>query len=383
MVNDNEKQSDIQCPVYPLGDFTPIDPAALDEILAALPHSTVGRFETGAITPDRRLDMCKQALGPIGCQRLSSSLNANSPFRAILLGTNGLGDEGAVEIARASAKCDQLRTLYLGCNGITAKSMHELGAAVENGNIEGLWLKRNPVGDAGVLILSDFLERGTGLKILDLTNSGMTDGSLPRLVDAICSGATPLERVYLGCNQLGPNTEPVISRLVSECKTLKGLFLSGNPIGTQSAIKILGNLRKSEQFGLVEIGLGDCNLCLEAVEALCCCSHWTQIGLGRIPAAKKLNVIKNEIGDAGADVITTWLPTADSILQLDLNHCQITTKGTRALIAASVNHPTLVRLRLDANDVSSAEQLVLQAMHKQRSLKHLDPLLLDIKSVFR
>ncbi|WP_143230406.1 hypothetical protein [Actinosynnema sp. ALI-1.44] len=103
-------------------------------------------FPVGTALPDGRLDLCKSHLGPVGVQSVVDALPGAGPVRHLLLGTDGLGDEGAVSATEGAIKAGA-STVYLGCNGIGeggACSVAERIAA-SPGIVRGLWLKRNPL----------------------------------------------------------------------------------------------------------------------------------------------------------------------------------------------------------------------------------------------
>ena len=68
---------------------------------------------------------------------------------SLLLGTDGIGNAGAADVAELVGKNSALEVLYLGCNKIDAAGVAPLAASltVPNSSVTGLWLKRNPVGE--------------------------------------------------------------------------------------------------------------------------------------------------------------------------------------------------------------------------------------------
>src|SRR5262245_38954211 len=56
-------------------------------------------FPRGTLLPDGRLDLCKQGLGVEGCRAVTEALVGNTVVRSLLLGTNGIGDDGAEAVA--------------------------------------------------------------------------------------------------------------------------------------------------------------------------------------------------------------------------------------------------------------------------------------------
>jgi len=104
-------------------------------------------FPRGTVMPDGRLDLCKQDLGVMGCHLVTEALANNDAIASLLLGTNGIGDRGAKDVARLIQRNNRLEIVYLGCNGISSTGIAALAEALtQNQSIAGLWLKRNPIG---------------------------------------------------------------------------------------------------------------------------------------------------------------------------------------------------------------------------------------------
>jgi hypothetical protein len=124
----------------PVAELGPL----LDWLRAGRPAGERLDFAVGTALPDGRLDLCKQGLGAEGAALVAEALaQGPSPVRHLLLGTDGLGDEGAEAVAGGSG---DVETLYLGCNGITAggacRIADQLRASPQV--VTGVWLKRNP-----------------------------------------------------------------------------------------------------------------------------------------------------------------------------------------------------------------------------------------------
>eukprot|EP01084_Bolivina_argentea_P236829 398168_1 len=78
-------------------------------------------FEKGTIICDwngsQRLDLCKQQLGPRNTPLLTAALRDNDTISALLLGANGIGNDGAKCIADLIRHgTNTLSTIFLGCN---------------------------------------------------------------------------------------------------------------------------------------------------------------------------------------------------------------------------------------------------------------------------
>src|SRR5205085_25217 len=112
----------ILCPIYHIQEIVPCPP---EEVLPLVEHlrANVGvaeatAFPRGTILSDGRLDLCKQSLGPGGCRLVTEALAENTFVKSLLLGTDGIGNVGAGDVARLIKRNNHLEIVYLGCNRI-------------------------------------------------------------------------------------------------------------------------------------------------------------------------------------------------------------------------------------------------------------------------
>ncbi len=89
--------------------------------------------------PPERLDFTAGTALP------ETGADGPSPVRHLLLGTDGLGDEGAAAVAASGG---EVETLYLGCNGITAAGACRIADQLRASPqvVTGVWLKRRKTG---------------------------------------------------------------------------------------------------------------------------------------------------------------------------------------------------------------------------------------------
>lgn len=152
------EQHIIHCPINSVSATSPdvlarIAPL-IEHLKSNMPVADTKTFPCGTAIPDGRLDLCKQGLGITGCQMVTDALIDNSTVISFLLGTNGIGNIGAASVAKLIEQNDRIEIVYLGCNRIDETGIAKLTAALTcNTSVTGLWLKRNPIGDRGRVIL--------------------------------------------------------------------------------------------------------------------------------------------------------------------------------------------------------------------------------------
>ncbi|MFE5091509.1 gala protein [Streptomyces sp. NPDC056638] len=321
----------IEHPDIPLADAALLDPL-LERLESAHPVEADETFPLGTLRVDGRVDLCKQGLGAAGAVRVMPAV-ARSPYAAhVLLGTNSLGDEGAWAVADALGRDGHgLRTVYLGCNRIGADGVTSLaGALSEDDTVKALWLKRNPLGDAGVQALVPMLRRNTVLRTLDLVNTGLTADGLTGLLTVLSQRSRPVERLFLGGNGLGADAAPLLAALIRDAG-VRELYLPANHLGDEGAavLAAAADPARPVRLGLGGNGIGPAGAraladALGGIEAL---------DLGRPLSERSLGARSNLTGDSGADALAGAL-RGSPLRRLELCHTGLTGRGAKTLLAA-------------------------------------------------
>ncbi|WP_369250676.1 hypothetical protein [Streptomyces sp. R41] len=176
-------------------------------------------FTAGTALPDGRLDLCKQGIGAEGAalvaEVLSERFEGPSPVRHLLLGTDGLGDDGAAAVAAGA----NVETLYLGCNGIAAGGACRIADNLRASPrvVTGVWLKRNPLGSGGGQAAAELIEAARSLRTLDLVQTGLDGAGTAVLADALLAAADTgrrVERLFIGGNPLGADGAVPLAALI-------------------------------------------------------------------------------------------------------------------------------------------------------------------------
>jgi Ran GTPase-activating protein (RanGAP) involved in mRNA processing and transport len=263
--------------------------------------------------------------------------------RHLLLGTNGLGADGARAVAGALRPGHHVETLYLACNRIDPDGVDAIAARLaQDDTVRALWLKRNPVGDDGVARLAAALATNRAIRTLDLVNVGMTVRGLRVLAAALAARPARLQRLYLGGNGFGPDVVPVLGTLIHEAGVHE-IYLAANHLGDAGAAA----LAELADGVALTLGLGGNGLSPSGAAALA--RHlgaWTALDLARPPSERSLGAHGNVVGDEGAYALADALGGA-RLQRLDLRRTEIGGRGARRLVAAVQGHPTLAYLGLN------------------------------------
>jgi hypothetical protein len=357
----------VACPLVRDPSFEPCDPAELEPLLhwleSGLPATELLNFRRGTALPDGRLDLCKQAIGPGGMERVLAALHPGSGVKHLLLGADGLGDEGARSLAGHMASGGRLETAFLGCNRIGATGAAALCEALgDDTSLRGLWLKRNPLGDEGARAVAGLLRRNRTLRTLDLVNTGIGKAGLAAILDALAENPS-VERLYLGGN--GIEDAAPIAALLRARPTLRELYLSANRLGDEGCAVLAAALPASGLgvLSLASNGIGQHGLD-RLVAGLGPGLH--ALLLGHSPSARFVGAAPNHVGDPGAVRLADHLRGDTALRKLDLRGNGITTRGAKALAAALDENRTLTSLDLGLGIARRAKRVIAGALARNR-----------------
>ena len=349
----SEEASAVQCPVHRVA-ITPCDSSEITPLLEHLDANLAvqgsTRFPRGTLIDDGRLDLCKQSLGTENCLRIARALRGNTRVKSLMLGTNAIGDTGAVAVAQLACVNSHLEVLYLGCNNIGPEGARLLGATLEREGqrLTGLWLKRNPLGPEGAASIAQMVRDNRQLRVLDLVNTDLRDAGVRTLVDAICSGNNRLQSLYLSGNALGPATAPTLARLLREAQHLKALYLSVNRLGDEGVVLLADGLRGNRSLQILELasnGIGAAGA--KALFAAVADTPLHTINLGYAPSTKVLGAEANCLGDEGARAAADFIAGSTCLRKLDVVRNGMTGNGLAMLIEAARGHGQMSQLEMD------------------------------------
>ena len=367
----------IVCPAVHYPDITPCDPSELEPIIQRLSDpvsvTQAEAFPRGTLLPDGRLDLCKQSVGPAGAAWIADAACRTPHVRSLLLGTGGIGDPGARALADAIIRNERsdaanLDVLYLGCNGITADGVNSLCDAMDrrvktdardadhpspvhpsfsHGGIRGLWLKRNPIGDAGVVRIAQSIGRGIGIETLDLFNVGMTREGLNALRDVMVDPArrSHLQHLYLGGNGLTGDDALPMAEIIRGARdgqpprpTLQSLHLSVGRLGDRGAVRLAdvldGGKSSLTSLSIASNGLGDVGM-TALFDAVTAPSPLRRLDLGYAPSTRVLGASPNRVTAASAGSLSRCIKSSS------LDYFNLMRTGAVAMI--SIIRPVLNR----------------------------------------
>lgn len=313
-------------------------------------------FPTGTALPDGRLDLCKQALGPDGAAQVAAALRPGV-VKHLLLGTDGLGD-GAAEVAGQAVE-REVETLYLGCNGITAggacRIADNLRMSPSASKVTGIWLKRNPVGDAAAAIV----ESARSLRTLDLVQTDLDAVGVAQVAAAILTANAAgrrIERLYVGGNPLGPAGATHLAALLA-ADAVSELYVSAAQLGDEGAHTIADGIKagRLRRISLASNGIGPqaaARLVIAAARAgveVC--------DLGRVKAAKVIGAQDNRLDETATTAIADALAERPHRLQhLVLSHTGLRSQAAHRLLDGAQRAATPTRFVLGKGVATSVRR---------------------------
>lgn len=330
-----------------IGPIAPRPGEDLDSLIAWLRTGRAAQrridFTAGTVLPDGRLDLCKQAVGPLGAQRVLEALpdapRALPVIKHLLLGTDGLGDQGAETVA-AAAGPKGLETLYLGCNNVGAGGVCRMADSLRaspRAAVGAVWLKRNPLGPAGGEAAAELLDAVKGLRTLDLVQTGLDAAGVAVLVDALITASgtgRDFERVYLGGNALGVEGAASLARLVAAGGVAE-LYASAARLGSEGAQILAEALESAPPDRLRRISVASNGIGAAACARLVAAAARAGVqllDLGHVRAARVMAAPENRIDQDAAAAIGSAL--ADTPHRL--SHLVLTDTGMRSREALSL-----------------------------------------------
>ena len=197
-----------------------------------------------------------ERIGDNGAMELAKALRSDKRLRLVDLWSNGIGPAGAKALAEALFVNDKLEKLYLNDNAIGSEGAAAIIAALgcprsqpnacSKSSLQHLWLSRNQLGDAGAKALADGLSDGKArrLQALDLWENGISPAGGVALAKALKTNFALLTLELRG-NALGDTGARAFAELMPNNRALSTLDLSSNGISPAGAATLMEGLKVS------------------------------------------------------------------------------------------------------------------------------------------
>jgi Ran GTPase-activating protein (RanGAP) involved in mRNA processing and transport len=298
------------------------------------------KFVRGALYQNKRLDLCKQVVGPDWIEILMNSLVNNTQIEHFLLGNNIIGTVGAKAIGKflLNEHKPKIKTWYIAGNNINEEGIKWICEGLENDkDCVNLWLKRNPLKSEGIKHISKMLKKNAFIKILDLHNTAVLDEGLKYLVEGLKENRV-LRHLYLDANGI---TEIGINYLVeyfeylinNNLEGVSSLWLDMNKIEDDGAIKLietLKNYKYLKRLVMGSVGLTEKSI-NSIVDSFSNHNNLIVLDLGLYKSTSVMGMITNNIGDEGMNILSKLIENNKSIKYLSIAMNGLTSKGIEIL----------------------------------------------------
>ncbi|MEU6353313.1 ribonuclease inhibitor [Streptomyces sp. NPDC047072] len=369
----------------PAAELAPL----LDWLRSGRPAGERLDFTAGTALPDGRLDLCKQSLGAEGAALVADALaQGPSPIRHLLLGTDGLGDDGAAAVAGAGTGVE---TLYLGCNGITeggaCRIADQLRAAPQV--VTGVWLKRNPLGGGGGRAAAELVDAARALRTLDLVQTGLDAAGLTVLADALLAAAENgrrIERLFVGGNPLGEAGARALAEVIA-AGAVDELYVSAARLGDGGALRLAEALGRAPYGRLVRLSVASNGIGPAAAARLVAAATAAGVellDLGRVRAAGVLGARDNRVDLTAAEAIADVLASTAGhrLTHLVLTHTGLRSREAHRLLDRAPHATTATRFVLGQGIATSVKRR-LDALAAHVPLPTVPPDVRAVRSVHR
>lgn len=323
-------------------------------------------FGRGAIYEDKRMDLCKQVVGPPWIGNLMRSLVSNDKVEHFLLGNNIIGESGGTAIKEflLNPHVPKIKTWYLAGNDLNAAAISDIvDGLVGDTDMEALWLKRNPIKSDGMLHIARLLQSNQNIKVLDLHNTAVFDVGMKHLVQGLKANRS-LRHLYLGANGL---TEACVADLNdyfqylidNDIEGITSLWLDMNKLfdsGVSTLVKTLANYKYLKRITLGSNGLTD--QCVDdIVDAFIDHPSLIVLDLGMYKATADMGMITNNIADAGAAKICRLIQSNTRLQYLSVMMNGITVVGLEQLAKAMLTNDTLLHFDWKQYGIANTQKI--------------------------
>lgn len=308
-------------------------------------------FGRGAIYEDKRMDLCKQVVGPTWIGNLMKSLVSNNKVEHFLLGNNIIGEAGGLAIKEflLNPHVPKIKTWYVAGNNLNSKAISNIvDGLLSDPDMQFLWLKRNPLKPEGIQHIARLLESNQKIKVLDLHNTAVLDKGIEYLVKGLKANNS-LRHLYLDANGL---TESCLDNLIDYFEYLisndligiTSLWLDMNKLfdsGVSKLVKVLGKYKHLKRLVLGSNGLTDA--CVDdIVDAFENHPNLIVLDIGMYKSTSDMGMITNNIGDAGATKLCRLIEFNKKIIFLNIMMNGIREKGLELIAQAIKNNNSLL-----------------------------------------
>ena len=295
----------------------------------------------------RVLALSDNKLDGSACDLLAKVVPSMSRLEELSLGDNPIGSSGAVEVIKALYGSG-VKELWLYDTEIGLPDCETLCELLKSTHsLQDLYIHNNNLSSESVASIITGLSHNSSLTTLHILNSHFTMANVDSLASVLKDHSKcTLTVLYLQDCHI--SSEGAVELAAALCKntTLEHLNLSHNPIGehVEGATAVAKMLVENKTLTL--LNLHDCHISSEGAVKLAA-------ALCKNTTLEHLNLSYNPIGEhvEGATAVAKMLVENETLTNLYLRDCHISSEGAVKLAAALCRNSTLKDLSLNCNPI--------------------------------
>ena len=268
------------------------------------------------------------------------------------LGTNGLGDTAAAELAKLfETGATPVREIHLQGNAFGPSACKVLCEAFGNpqgAKPEVLNLNGNPIGEDGGVAVSRILGEGCNLRTLNLGNTEMGTRAIIAVAKMMWynNSIHVLNLENPRMFDLQESTTFHIAKMIRTNGTLQQLYLGKHKMRDDGAASIAQYMEDNTNIKILDLRANE--ISIAGAEALAILLMKGACGLSA------LNLAGNKIQDQGAHAIGVALRTCRTLVDLDVRNNSIGNSGLLAIADAMNQNTAIQRLQVFGNKFEEA-----------------------------
>ena len=332
-------------------------------------------FNKAILYEDKRMDLCKQVVGPDWIGHLMESLKNSEQIEHFLLGNNIIGPAGgkAIKDFLISEHKPHIKTWYLAGNNLNAEAISNVveGLLLDT-DCEGLWLKHNPLKE-GIVHIARLMSVNNKIKVLDLHNTAVFDEGVKYLFEALKNNRC-LDFLYLDANGITEAGALYIAEyfdylVANELKGITSLWVDMNKLGDKGVKRIcqsLTNYKYLERISFGSDGLTDD--CVDTiVDSLSHHDKLLFLDLGMYKSTADMGLVTNNIGDTGAIKLCELIKRTKSIKYISIMMNGLTKNGLYTINQAIEQNSSLIYFDSAQYGVENDQCITKQIKNKLKS----------------
>jgi Ran GTPase-activating protein (RanGAP) involved in mRNA processing and transport len=308
--------------------------------------------------------------GPLtGLTRVLQALTRRPTLTKLILNGARIGRDEARQLGIVLCNISSLQSLVLANGTLGSTEFAELAPALyHNTSIKVLDMSNNNLDDIeSARLLRDILRHNKSITTLDLSvpSFGRIVGAADCIAEGLSSNSTLLKVNFSHCAFGNDGVSTLAQNLGSRNTTLQKLKLDDNSV-TSTGVGVLLETMEQSSHNITDLDLRSNSIGKKGASLIA-----TALANNVLPNLTCLSLYGCCIGNDGFIALVSALEQNTSLLQLDLRSNDVSERAFSALAESLPEIKVLQRVDLRwCTDLASAMPLLLEGLHKNKSLFH-------------